>query len=230
MSGVGQFILLGIIILNSNVCNSKNKGSSSLALSHVESIPGQDINKLAKVFNELILLIGEDPNRSGLKDTALRAANAFLFLTSGYSMNSKDIVSKALFECINDEMVIVKDIELFSICEHHLLPFIGKCHVGYIPNGKIVGLSKIARIVDVYARRLQVQENLTQQIAESLMKTIGAKGVVVVIEAMHLCMMMRGVRKSSAITKTLATNGLFKEKSELKQEFMCAIGNEKDKI
>lgn len=183
----------------------------------------KNINMLTKVFNELILLIGEDPNRSGLKNTAARAASTWLFLTSGYTMSSKNIINNALFDCSNDEMVIVKDIELFSMCEHHLLPFIGKCHVGYIPNGKILGLSKIARIVDAYARRLQIQENLTQQIADSLMKVIIPKGVIVVIEAMHLCMTMRGVRKNSAVTKTLATTGLLKEKTELKQEFLTAI-------
>ena len=183
----------------------------------------KNINMLTKIFQELLLLIGEDPNRSGLKNTAVRAANSWLFLTSGYTVKPKDIINNALFDCSNDEMVIIKDIELFSICEHHLLPFIGKCYVGYIPNGKIVGLSKIARIIDIYARRLQVQENLTQQIADALMKTISAKGVIVVIEAMHLCMMMRGVRKNSALTKTLATTGLFKEDSNYKQEFLHAL-------
>jgi len=135
-------------------------------------------------------------------------------------MDPKDIVNNALFDCQNNEMVIIKDIELFSICEHHLLPFIGKYHVGYIPNGKIVGLSKVAKIVDTYARILQVQENLTLQIAEALMQTIEPNGVIVAIEAMHLCMMMRGVGKSSAITKTIATIGSFKENNALKQEFL----------
>ena len=183
----------------------------------------KNINMLTKIFHELILLIGEDPNRNGLKNTAARAANAWLFLTSGYTMSHKNIINNALFDCSNNEMVIIKDIELFSMCEHHLLPFIGKCHVGYIPSGRIIGLSKIARIVDMYARRLQVQENLTQQIAESLTKAINPKGVIVVIEAMHLCMTMRGVRKNSAITKTLAVTGLLKEKSDLKQEFLTAL-------
>jgi len=190
--------------------------------------PENHINKLTKIFNDLILLLGEDPQRAGLKDTATRAAKAYMFLTSGYNMDPKDIINNALFDCPNDEMVIVKDIELFSICEHHLLPFTGKCHVGYIPNGKVIGLSKIARIVDIYARRLQIQENLTKQIAESLTTTINSKGVIVIIEATHLCMAMRGVSKSSVITKTLATTGLLKENSDLKQEFLLALSNEKE--
>src|SRR5438046_3945919 len=143
-------------------------------------------------FKKIILNIGEDLNRDGLKDTPKRAAKAFQFLTHGYQLSLEKVVNGALFESDNDEMIIVKDIELYSLCEHHLLPFIGKCHVAYIPKGKILGLSKVARIVDIFARRLQVQENLTKQIANTMMEVTKASGVGVIIEAKHLCMMMRG--------------------------------------
>ena len=183
----------------------------------------KNFNKLKQLFQEIIIELGEDPTRQGLQDTADRAAKSLLYLTSGYSIEPKQVINNALFDCDNNEMVIVKDLELFSICEHHLLPFIGKCHIGYIPSGKIVGLSKIARIVDIYAKRLQVQENLTQQIANALLNTISAQGVIVIIEAMHLCMVMRGVEKSSAMTKTFYSLGTFKENFELRQEFLQAV-------
>ena len=200
---------------------SKKAGEFSFVDGHKNN--ESKIERLAELYQKLILLIGEDPNREGLKDTATRAAKSLLFLTSGYNTLPKDEVNDALFTCHSDEMIIVKDIELFSICEHHLLPFIGKCHIGYIPNGKIVGLSKIARVVDVYARRLQIQEHLTKQIADAIAEILMAKGVIVIIEAMHLCMMMRGVQKSSVITKTLATTGVFKNNSQFKQEFLQTI-------
>lgn len=198
-----------------------NKHIASLTHDYLEQ--EQNINALIKTFNQLIILIGEDPERTSLKNTAQRAAKAWLSLTTGYSMNPQDIINNALFDCHNDEMVIVKNIELSSICEHHLLPFIGKCHVGYVPNGKVVGLSKIARIIDVYAKRLQLQEKLTQQIAECFMQFISPKGVIVAIEATHLCMSMRGIKKDNAVTKTLATTGILKDNSQLKQEFLNAI-------
>src|SRR3990167_5254476 len=153
-------------------------------------------------FKKIIELLGEDLNRDGLKDTPKRAAAALQFLTQGYQQSLKQIVNGALFETDNDEMIIVKDIELYSLCEHHLLPFIGKCHVAYLPKGKILGLSKIARIVDVFARRLQVQEKLTKQIADTMLEITGASGVGVIIEAKHLCMMMRGVEKQNSIMTT----------------------------
>jgi len=173
-------------------------------------------------FN-LLKSIGEDVNREGLKKTPARAAKAFEFMTKGYKADIDEIVNGAIFSSDNDEMVIVKDIELYSLCEHHLLPFFGRCHIGYLPNGKIIGLSKIARIVDVFARRLQVQENLTKQIAETLQKYTGAKGVGIVIEAQHLCMMMRGVEKQNSVMKTSCMLGAFRKDSATRTEFLSLI-------
>ncbi|MDP2654589.1 MAG: GTP cyclohydrolase I FolE [Candidatus Omnitrophota bacterium] len=174
-------------------------------------------------FKKLLETIGEDTTREGLRATPKRAAQAFQFMTKGYREDIKSVLNNAIFESDNDEMIIVKDIELYSLCEHHLLPFFGKCHVGYLPNGKIIGLSKIARIVDVFARRLQVQENLTKQIAETLMKCTNARGVGVVIEARHLCMMMRGVEKQNSLMKTSYMLGLFRKESSTRSEFLSLI-------
>ena len=174
-------------------------------------------------FRKLIETIGEDPNREGLLKTPLRAARAFEFMTQGYKKNVNEIVNGAIFTSDNDEMVIIKDIELYSLCEHHMLPFLGKAHVGYIPKGKIIGLSKIARIVDMYARRLQVQENLTREIARTLMDVTGALGVGVVIEAQHLCMMMRGVEKQNSIMKTSCLLGVFRKEDATRKEFLTLI-------
>jgi len=174
-------------------------------------------------FKKLIEEIGEDVTREGLVRTPERAAKAFQFLTKGYHDDMDEIVNGAVFESDNDEMIIVKDIELYSLCEHHLLPFFGKCHVGYLPSGKILGLSKVARIVDVFARRLQVQENLTKQIGEAVMKYTGAKGVGVVIEAKHLCMMMRGVEKQNSIMKTSYMTGMFRSQISTRSEFLSLI-------
>lgn len=173
-----------------------------------------------QLFHELLLQIGENPNRSGLRDTPERAAKAYEFLTKGYHQTIDDIVNDALFDTDNEEMVLVKNIELYSLCEHHLLPFIGKCHVAYIPNKCIIGLSKIARIVEMYARRLQVQESLTKQIAESLMAITDAKGVGVIIEAQHLCMMMRGVEKQNSIMTTSVMLGMFRDDTRTRAEFL----------
>src|SRR5688572_2341332 len=161
------------------------------------------------LFAQLITSIGEDINRPGLVDTPARAASAFTYLTSGYNRTLDEVVNNALFPSDSTEMIVVKDIELYSMCEHHLLPFIGKAHVGYIPRGKVLGLSKIARIVDMYARRLQIQEQLTHQIAETIEQVTGAFGVGVIIEAKHLCMMMRGVEKQNSYMKTSAMFGAF---------------------
>ena len=174
-------------------------------------------------YRALIKSIGEDIYRDGLKETPQRAAKALEYLTGGYKEDVQKVINNAIFPSDNDEMIIVKDIELYSLCEHHLLPFFGKCHVGYLPNGKIIGLSKVARIVDIFARRLQVQENLTRQIAETLLTHTGAKGVGVVIEAQHLCMMMRGVEKQNSIMKTSCMLGEFRRGNSTRSEFLSLI-------
>lgn len=174
-------------------------------------------------FRQIIEALGEDPNREGLKNTPARAAKAMAFLTQGYQQSVDEIVNGALFQSDSDEMVLVKNIELYSLCEHHLLPFIGKCHVAYMPKGKIIGLSKIARIVDMHARRLQVQENLSREIAQTISTITGAKGVGVVIEAQHLCMMMRGVEKQNSIMTTSVMLGIFREDQRTRSEFLSLI-------
>ena len=178
---------------------------------------------MQEFYKALLKNTGENVNREGLKDTPKRACQAFSFLTKGYKQNLDEVVNNAIFPSDNDEMIIVKDIEIYSLCEHHLLPFFGKCHVGYLPQGKIIGLSKIARIVDVFARRLQVQENLTKQIAESILHYTGGKGVGVVIEAKHLCMMMRGVEKQNSAMKTSCMLGSFRSDSSTRSEFLHLI-------
>lgn len=174
-------------------------------------------------YKDLLKTIGEDIEREGLKDTPKRAAKAFQYLTKGYKEDVQTVINNAIFESDSDEMVIVKDIEVYSMCEHHLLPFFGKCHVGYIPNDKIIGLSKIARIVDVFARRLQIQENLTKQIAEAIMEITECKGIAVVVEARHLCMMMRGVEKQNSVMKTSCMLGVFREEISTRSEFLSLI-------
>ena len=178
---------------------------------------------MEKAFRDLLEAVGEDTTREGLIDTPSRAAKAFEFLTKGYNEDVDTVVNNAVFETDNDEMIIVKDIELYSLCEHHMLPFFGKCHVGYIPKGKIIGLSKIARIVDVYARRLQVQENLTKQIADDILKYTGGLGVAVVVEAKHLCMMMRGVEKQNSVMTTSCMLGAFRNEASTRSEFLSLI-------
>lgn len=174
-------------------------------------------------YKKIIEAIGENPDREGLRDTPKRAAKAMSFLTQGYHQDLNTIINGALFESDNSEMVLVKDIELYSMCEHHLLPFIGKCHVAYMPNGKILGLSKIARIVDLHARRLQVQENLTREIANTVMEVTNAKGVGVIIEAKHLCMMMRGVEKQNSVMCTSVMLGLLREDPRTRAEFLSLV-------
>jgi len=164
--------------------------------------------------------IGEDLERPGLVDTPKRAAKAFEFLTRGYQQSVDEVVNNALFPTDSSEMVIVQDVELYSLCEHHVLPFIGKCHVAYIPHGKVLGLSKVARIVDVFARRLQIQEQLTFQIASTLMDVTSAEGVGVIIEAQHMCMMMRGVEKQNSVMKTSAMLGTFRDSQKTRDEFL----------
>lgn len=174
-------------------------------------------------FKKIIEALGENPEREGLKETPRRAAQAMQFLTQGYHQTVEGIINNALFSSTNEEMILVKHIELYSLCEHHLLPFIGKCHVAYLPQGKIIGLSKIARIVDMHARRLQVQENLTKEIAETIQKITGAKGVGVIIEAKHLCMMMRGIEKQNSIMSTSVMLGTLREDARTRAEFLSLV-------
>ncbi len=192
----------------------------------IRNIPRCGAAKLARMeesFLQLLQAIGEDPNREGLLRTPTRAARAFEFLTNGYRQSLDDVVNGAIFESDASEIILVKDIELYSLCEHHLLPFIGRAHVAYIPNGKVIGLSKVARLVDVFARRLQIQENLTVQIADALMKTLRPAGVGIVVEAKHLCMMMRGVEKQNSVMKTSCLLGTFKEDARTRSEFLSLL-------
>lgn len=176
-------------------------------------------------FSNIIKEMGEDINRPGLKDTPDRAAKAMAFLTRGYSQSVEEIVNEALFPSDSNEMVLVKDIEMYSLCEHHLLPFIGKAHVAYIPTGKVLGLSKVARLVDMYARRLQIQEQLTSQIAETILSVTGAAGVGVIIEAKHMCMMMRGVEKQNSLMTTSAMLGAFRDNATTRMELLSLLKN-----
>lgn len=178
---------------------------------------------MENAYASIISAIGEDLERPGLKDTPGRAAKAFRYLCKGYEEDLDTIVNGAIFPSDNDEMVIVQDIELYSLCEHHLLPFIGKVHVAYLPSGKVVGLSKVARIVDMFARRLQIQENLTKQIADAIMQVTDAKGVGVIIEAKHMCMMMRGVEKQNSVMKTSIMLGRFRENPQTRNEFLALV-------
>ena len=174
-------------------------------------------------FLQILEQLGEDPARDGLADTPKRAASAMQFLTKGYREELSEIVNNALFESDTSEMIIVQDIELYSMCEHQLLPFIGKCHVAYLPTGKVLGLSKVARIVDMYARRLQIQENLTKQIAEAIQSVTNAAGVGVIIEAQHMCMMMRGVEKQNSMMKTSMMLGQFQGDQSTRMEFLSLL-------
>jgi GTP cyclohydrolase IA len=175
------------------------------------------------LYKKLLEELGEDVNREGLQKTPERAAKAFQYLTRGYDQSVDEVINGAIFESDMDEMVIVKGIELYSICEHHLLPFFGKCHVAYIPNGKIIGLSKIARIVDLFSSRLQLQENLTMQVADTILKYTGAEGVGVVVEARHLCMMMRGAQKQNSVMTTSCMLGSFRKDQATRSEFLSLI-------
>lgn len=178
---------------------------------------------LEQHYTAILEELGENPNREGLLDTPKRAAKAMQYLCKGYQQTVEEVVGDALFTSENSEIVLVKDIELYSLCEHHLLPFIGKAHVAYLPNGKVLGLSKIARIVDMYARRLQIQENLTHEIAEAIEKITGAIGVAVVIEAKHMCMMMRGVEKQNSVMTTSVMLGAFRNNATTRAEFLSLI-------
>jgi GTP cyclohydrolase IA len=183
-----------------------------------------DEEKIARLVRELLVELGEDPAREGLVKTPQRVARALDFLTAGSRADVQDVINGALFTQKTSSMVIVKDIELYSLCEHHMLPFFGRCHIGYIPDGKVFGVSKLARLVDVYARRLQLQERLTEQISQVVMESIGARGVGVMIEARHLCMMMRGVEKQNSTMVTSSVLGVFRESLPTREEFLALVG------
>jgi GTP cyclohydrolase I len=186
-------------------------------------IDNRKLELLEDAYRNLLEVIGEDVDREGLRRTPVRAARALEFLTQGYRQDLDEIINDAVFASDASEIILVKDIELYSLCEHHLLPFIGRAHVAYLPNGKVIGLSKVARIVDVFARRLQIQENLTTQIAESLMRCLEPSGVAVVVEAKHLCMMMRGVEKQNSVMKTSCLLGTFKDDARTRSEFLSLL-------
>jgi GTP cyclohydrolase IA len=190
----------------------------------VNRLADKKIDSIEQAYRDLLEAIGENPERQGLLKTPARAARALEFLTQGYRQNVAEIVNGAIYDSDASEIILIKDIELYSMCEHHLLPFIGRAHVAYIPNGKVIGLSKMARMVDVFARRLQIQENLTTQIADALMDVLSPEGVAVVIEAKHLCMMMRGVEKQNSIMKTSCLLGCFKDSATTRSEFLSLLG------
>lgn len=199
--------------------NNKEEGFSRCDIYNFEST-----RLLAKCYEKIIVSTGENKKREGLLKTPERSAKAFQFLTQGYNLDPDEILKSALFQEDYQQIVVVKDIELYSLCEHHLLPFFGKAHVGYIPNGTIVGLSKIPRVVDAYARRLQLQERLTSEIKDCLQRVLNPRGVAVVIEAQHLCMSMRGVQKQNAMMTTSEFTGAFLKNTNTRQEFMHLIG------
>src|SRR5256714_2347297 len=206
--------------------NSETETELQAAERRISKIPRCGAARIASMEESYLALleaIGEDPKREGLVRTPSRAARAFEFLTAGYRQSLDDLVNGAIFDSEASEIVLVKDIELYSMCEHHLLPFIGKAHVAYIPNGKVIGLSKMARIVDMFARRLQIQENLTMQIADALMQSLHPRGVGVVIEAKHLCMMMRGVEKQNSVMTTSCLLGVFKDDARTRSEFLALL-------
>jgi GTP cyclohydrolase I len=202
----------------------KNNGAKVKVMDQVRSRSAEPREgDIAELMHTMLERLGEDPSRDGLVRTPMRAEKALKFLTSGYTMDINKIVNGALFDVEYDEMVIVKDIEFFSLCEHHMLPFYGKAHVAYLPTSKVIGLSKIPRIVDVFARRLQVQERLTQQIARTIQEVLKPKGVGVIIEARHFCMMMRGVEKQHSGAVTSAMLGGFRDRKETRDEFLSLI-------
>ena len=189
----------------------------------IHPFPHPEIFPMEKSYARLIEEIGENPQRPGLQDTPARAAKALRFLTRGYRQSLDALINNALFPSTASEMIVVQDIEMYSLCEHHMLPFVGKCHIAYIPDGKVLGLSKVARIVDMYARRLQIQEELTSQIANTMLQVTGAAGIGVIIEARHLCMMMRGVEKQNSLMKTSSMLGCFQTSAVTRNEFLSLL-------
>src|ERR1700687_2143592 len=201
----------------------REKGNRTEELSLTEPVSVEKSESIADLVRRMLQLIGEDPNRDGLRHTPERFEKALRFLTSGYHQDPQKLLNGAMFSVCYDQMVLVKDIEFYSLCEHHLLPFFGKCHVAYIPDKKVVGLSKIPRLVNMFARRLQIQERLTNQIANAIQQKIAPLGVGVVIEGRHLCMVMRGVEKESSQTVTSAMLGSFKDNPKTREEFLSLI-------
>lgn len=207
-----------------NETNPESLAADAAAATDAGGRPLEAPEQLAVRYREILAGLGEDPQREGLRDTPMRAARAMQYLTRGYHQDLNAIVNGALFASDNDEMVLLRDIELYSLCEHHLLPILGKVHVAYLPNGKVIGLSKIARIVDMFAARLQIQESLTREIAEALMQVTDAKGVGVVVDARHMCMTMRGVEKQHSSMATSVMLGAFREDGRTRREFLNLIG------
>ncbi|EFY97882.1 GTP cyclohydrolase family protein [Metarhizium robertsii] len=210
-----------------NASKKCRNGFGKVARGRIDETPEQveaRLEKMRSAVRTLLECLGEDPDREGLLATPSRYANALLFLTKGYQINVDDVVNNALFDEEHHEMVIVKGIEFSSLCEHHVLPFTGKIHIGYIPSGKVIGLSKLPRIAEMFSRRLQIQERLTKQVADAIMETIGPRGVAVVIESSHMCMEMRGVEKTGTATITSCVLGCFKEEEKTRDEFMSLIG------
>ena len=185
--------------------------------------PNNTIEAIAGHIEEILRLLGEDPQREGLLKTPVRAAKALYFATSGYKSNPEEVVGDALFTAPSDGQVIIKDIEFYSFCEHHILPFFGRVSVGYVPGSKILGLSKVARIVNLYARRLQTQERFTRQVCDAIAESVGAKGVIVICNGQHMCMKMRGVEKQDSSTTTVATSGCYEESTQLRAEFISSL-------
>lgn len=200
------------------------ESNNTLGYKRIDEYNDDRVQELAAHYKEILRLIGENPEREGLMDSPIRIAKAMQFFTHGYDLEPENIIKSAIFTEDYKQMVLVKDIEIYSLCEHHLVPIVGKAHVAYIPNGKIVGLSKIPRIVDAYARRLQVQERLTKQIKDCIQNTLNPLGVAVVIEAQHLCMSMRGVQKQNSVTTTSDFTGAFLKNKSTREEFMHLIG------
>ncbi|RME77189.1 MAG: GTP cyclohydrolase I FolE [Chloroflexi bacterium] len=199
--------------------NGSGRHAAAVKLAPQKTAEGYD-PEFETLVSQMLTRLGEDPTRDGLQRTPLRVAKAMDFLTSGYRTELEEVINGALFEDDTEEMVLVRDIEFYSLCEHHMLPFFGKAHVAYLPSGKIIGLSKVARLVDLFARRLQVQERLTGQVADTMMEILDARGVAVMLEGSHFCMMMRGVQKQNSTTVTTAMRGAFKTDPQLRDEFM----------
>ena len=202
-------------------------GDSIIETPEIDLPETAESGSIPELVRKMFVEVGEDPNREGLQQTPERFEKAFRFLTSGYDQDPAKILNGAMFSVCYDEMVVVKDIEMYSLCEHHLLPFFGKCHVAYLPNKKVVGLSKIARLVNMYARRLQIQERLTNQIANTIQEQLNPQGVGVIIEARHLCMVMRGVEKQNSLAVTSAMLGAFRDNKETRDEFLSLVKGSK---